>query len=127
MQLVWCNRHFRKALSLNVIREICGYLLEVYNLILLEQKDVWLFDVKQEKWSLLWNLESVIAGYTASMAFVGSETLFVCGGGASAYSIRAGKVTELQAMSCSRSGHGLLYYPARACVFVFGGFDGCTL
>lgn len=124
--LLWCNRYFRKALSFNVIREVCAYLLEAYNLVLVEQKEVWLFNVKEEKWNLMWELESEVAGYAASLAFVGSNVLFICGGTcASTYSIQAGKVAELQPMSCSRSGHGLLYYPPRGCLFVFGGFDGC--
>jgi len=123
--LLWCNRHFRKGLSSNVVREVCSYLLEAYNLVLVEQKEVWLFNVKEEKWTLMWQLNSAVAGYVASLAFVGSDSLFICGGlCASAYSIKAGKVTELQPMSCVRSGHGLLYYPPRACLLVFGGFDG---
>ena len=125
--LIWCSRKFPKSLGKNVIREICSYLTEPNDLVLVEEGTVWLYNVKSEEWSQLWETKRQIGNYTASMAFIGMDTLFVCGGcQAAAYMVRKGQVTEVQSMSCARSGHGLIYDPSRSSLCVFGGYDNTS-
>jgi len=116
------SRGDRGRLNLNILREVCAYLHPLNLLVHVSESSIRFFNFQRGTWKQPLPLNPFVkAGCYSSWVILEDGSVFLCGGGNSAYIVGEGSVKQVMNMQVGRCYHGVLAHSKQ--VYVFGGYN----